>query len=149
MTRPSRQCLGRTHPQNRTLCRFHTRHKEATQNTPHQQEERGPVRVQKGLRTDSQGEVSKAGEDQRRGTTGMGKGTNVNLSILLCPSQRVRRSAPEFMFVTEEVSQLEMCPYGFPGSLLSDHPSAADWMLPFHKSFGPRSMSQENIKMSA
>ena len=120
-------------------------HTRATSNTKHTTptKERGPVRVQKGLRTDSQEEVSKASEDQRRGTTGMGKGANVNLSILLCPSQRVRRSAPEFMFVTKEVSQLEMCPYASPGSLLSDHPSAVDWMSPFHKPFVTRSMTQE------
>jgi hypothetical protein len=52
---------------------------QATQNTPHQQEEGGPVRVQKGLRTDLQGEVSTASEDrdtarERAGAVGRRRG---------------------------------------------------------------------------
>jgi hypothetical protein len=44
---------------------------QATQNTPHQNE-RGPVRVQKGLRTDLQGEVGKASEDRGHGSAWLG-----------------------------------------------------------------------------
>ena len=65
MTRPNYQCLGRTHSPQRSLQTSHTRHK-ATQNTPHQQKNEARSEFKKGLPTDSQGEVSKASEDQRR-----------------------------------------------------------------------------------
>ena len=69
--RPSGQCLGRMHPHHGTLRRSHTRHK-ATQNTPHQQKNEARSELKKCLRTDSQGEVSKANEDAVRHVKGLG-----------------------------------------------------------------------------
>ena len=94
---------------------------QATQNTPHQQEERGTVRVQKGLRTDSQGKVSKAIEDQRRAArertaaVGCRRGTRPLHAQSLRGSmkegkERARegRNLLRSMVVTADTSQLSM-----------------------------------------
>jgi hypothetical protein len=95
----------------------------ATSNTKHTTptEERGPVRVQKGLRTDSQGEVSKASEDQRRaarertGTVSRRRGTRpLHTQSLRGSMQEGKERAREgrhllvFMVVTDDTSQRPM-----------------------------------------
>jgi hypothetical protein len=118
--------------QKKTLRRSHTRHKQH-KNTPHQQEKRGPVRVQKGLRTDSQGKVSKASEDQRRaarertravgrrrgtrslhtqslpGIDARGKRTGERREALTCSHARHCRHVPAANVLVERIRLIEHC----------------------------------------
>ena len=97
----------------------------ATSNTKHTTptEERGPVRVQKGPRTDSQGEVSKASEDQmcaaRERTGAVGRRRGCHDPCTRNPSRgsmqegkrtwgRRGRHLLDCMYVTVDTSQLPM-----------------------------------------
>jgi hypothetical protein len=85
--------------------------------TPH---ERGPVRAQKGLQTDLQGEVSTASEDrdtarERAGAVGRRRGTrSLHTQSLRGLMQERKERAREgrylldFMLVTDDTSQLPM-----------------------------------------
>ena len=106
---------------NRTLQVPHAPQSNTKHTTP--TEERGPVRVQKGPRTDSQGKVSKASEDQmcaaRERTGAVGRRRGCHDPCTRNPSrgsmqeekrtcERRGRHLLRNMVVTDDVSQLPM-----------------------------------------